>query len=67
VLARPCRQSPGDDLAELRSVAAMLDVRAGAAEPGREVRPRGSRGSRAWIIVAAVVVLAALAALWRLF
>jgi serine/threonine-protein kinase len=53
--------------AELRSVAAMLDVRAGAAEPGREVRPRGSRGSRAWIIVAAVVVLAALAALWRLF
>ena len=52
--------------AELRSVAAMLDVRAAAAEPARVVPVRRARRSRAWIVVAIVVALAALAALWRL-
>ena len=50
--------------AELRSVAAMLDLRAAAAEPPRDVRVRRERPSRAWIVVAAAVVLAALLALW---
>jgi hypothetical protein len=53
--------------AELRSVAAMLDVRA-AAEPARVVPVRRDRKSPAWIVVAiavALAVLAALAGLWR--
>jgi serine/threonine-protein kinase len=51
--------------AELRSVAAMLDARAATAGPARVVPVRHDRKSRAWIGVAIVVALAALAALWR--
>jgi serine/threonine protein kinase len=54
--------------AELRSVAAMLDVRAAAAGPARVMPVRRERKSRAWIGVTIVLALAALAALagwWR--
>jgi serine/threonine protein kinase len=51
--------------AELRSVAAMLDVRAATAEPPRVVPVRRGSRSRVWIVVAIVVVVAALAAIWR--
>jgi serine/threonine protein kinase len=51
--------------AELRSVAAMLDVRAATAEPPRVVPVRRGSSSRVWIVVAIVLVVAALAAIWR--
>jgi hypothetical protein len=54
--------------AELRSVAAMLDVREASAEPARVVPVRRGKSPRAWIVVAIAVVVAvfaALAALWR--
>jgi serine/threonine protein kinase len=52
--------------AELRSVAAILDVRAAAAEKSRPVPSRGgARRSKApWIVFVIVVVAAALAAAW---
>jgi hypothetical protein len=43
----------------------MLDVRAATAEPPRVVPVRRASSSRAWIVVAIVVVVAALAAIWR--
>jgi serine/threonine protein kinase len=52
--------------AELRSVAAMLDVRAAAAGPARVMPVRRGSSSRAWIVVAIVVILAVMAALWRM-
>ena len=52
--------------AELRSVAAMLDARAASAEPSRLVPMRRERGSRIWVVLAVVVALVALAAIWRL-
>ena len=54
--------------AELRSVAAMLDVREASAESARVVPVRRGKSPRAWIVVAIAVVVAvfaALAALWR--
>jgi len=55
--------------AELRAVAAILDVRAASAEPAR-VGPvkaaRRERRSRGWIILAAAAALAVLAAAWWL-
>ena len=54
--------------AELRSVAAMLDVRAASSEPARVVPVRRERTSRTWIVVgivvAALVVVAGLVMLW---
>ena len=53
--------------AELRSVAAMLDGRAAASEPVRVVQIRRARPSTlVWVVVGVFVVLAALAAIWRL-
>jgi serine/threonine protein kinase len=55
--------------AELRSVAAILDLRAVSTEPARIVPVKGirrERRSRAWIIVAVAAALAVLAA-WRLW
>ncbi len=51
--------------AELRSVAAMLDVRAAEAEPVRPPRPRPARGSRTWIVIAIVAAIVAAVLLWR--
>jgi eukaryotic-like serine/threonine-protein kinase len=53
--------------AELRSIAAILDVRTASADPVRvaPLRERRQRGSRTWIILAVVAALVALAAaLW---
>ena len=50
--------------ADLRSVAAMLDVRAAASEPSRVVPPRRDRGSRVWVVAAVVLALGLLAAIW---
>jgi eukaryotic-like serine/threonine-protein kinase len=52
--------------AELRSVAAILDVRAASADPVRVMPVRRTRRSRGpWIVLAVAAVLAALAAaLW---
>ena len=52
--------------AELRSVAAILDVRTEAADKSRPIPSRGgARRSKApWIVLAMVVVAAALAAAW---
>jgi serine/threonine-protein kinase len=52
--------------AELRAVAAVLDARAASGEPVRVVPDRRPRASRLWIVVAALVVLAALVLAWRL-
>jgi serine/threonine protein kinase len=52
--------------AELRSVAAMLDVRAAAAGQARVMPVGQGSSSRAWIVVAIVVILAVMAALWRM-
>ena len=55
--------------AELRSVAAILDVRAASAEPARAGPVKGvrrERGSRGWIILAVAAALAVLAASWWL-
>jgi eukaryotic-like serine/threonine-protein kinase len=52
--------------AELRAVTAILDVRAAAAEPPRGVPMRREAGSRVWVVLAVVVALAALVAIWRL-
>jgi serine/threonine protein kinase len=52
--------------AELRAVAAALDARAASAEPVRVVADRSPRASRLWIVVAALIVLAALVLAWRL-
>ena len=53
--------------AELRSVAAILDLRAASAEPVR-LGPvvRRERSSRAWIVLAVAAALAVLAAAWWL-
>jgi serine/threonine-protein kinase len=53
--------------AELRAVAAILDIRAAAAEPARVMPIRRERRSGAWIILAVVVAVAALAAARWLF
>jgi serine/threonine protein kinase len=53
--------------AELRSIAAMLDVRAASADPVRVPPPRDrpERRSLGWIILAVIAALAALAGWWR--
>jgi serine/threonine protein kinase len=53
--------------AELRAVAAILDIRAASAEPARVMPIRRERRSGAWVILAVVVVVAALAAARWLF
>jgi len=52
--------------AELRSVAAILDVRTAAAEKSRPAPARGAarRSKAPWVVMAIVVVVAALAAAW---
>jgi len=53
--------------AELRSVAAILDLRAVSAEPARAAPVKGvrrERGARGWIIPAVAAALAVLAAAW---
>jgi serine/threonine protein kinase len=52
--------------AALRSVTAMLEIRAAAAEPSRVVPMRRERGWGLWVVVGLVLCLAALAAIWRL-
>jgi serine/threonine-protein kinase len=52
--------------AELRAVAAMMDMRSAANEPTRVVPFRRERGSRVWVVVAIVLALGILAAIWRL-
>jgi serine/threonine protein kinase len=56
--------------AELRSVAAILDLRAVSAEPARSGPVKGIRRERrspAWMILAVVAALAVLVAAWRLW
>jgi hypothetical protein len=50
----------------LRSIAAILNVRAASADPVRVAPVRRGSRSRAWIVVAIVAILAVMAALWRM-
>jgi serine/threonine-protein kinase len=52
--------------AELRSIATILNVRAASADPVGVAPVHRGNSSRAWIVVAIVVILAVMAALWRM-